>query len=593
MEKTGKVRIAVIDYDLCQPTKCGNYYCESVCPVNRTGKECISHLEGKQPVISETLCIGCKICLKCPFDAISIVNLQIDLKNPLHQYGENLFRVYRMPLPKEGAVVGLIGKNGIGKSTILKIASGNLVPNLGEFNEKTDWKKVIAHFKGKEVQAFFEKISVKGIKVSFKPQNIENLSQAVKGKVIELLEKVDEKKELKKIAETMHLTHLLEHNVSDLSGGELQRLAIAAAMLKEADVYAFDEPTSFLDVKERLNLSKAVRELSSKGKSVLVIEHDLAVLDYLSDYVHILFGDESVYGVVSGIKTVRNGINEYLEGFIKDENLKFRANEIKFDVRPASDIAKKTEFSSYPSLKKSFEKFSVEAGEGTFRTGEVIGILGPNAIGKTTFVKMLAGVLKPDEGEVSQNLKISYKPQYLTAEKDALVQELFMRKGIDKEFYNIEIRNRLGLHKLENKYLENLSGGELQRVSIALALSQEAEIFLLDEPSAYLDVEQRLQAAHCIRNLVEKKAKTAMVIDHDILFQDYVSDRLIVFEGISGKKGTAGKAVSKKTGMNLFLKNLEITFRRDQETGRPRANKPGSVLDQEQKKNNEYYYVQS
>ncbi|HLC37150.1 MAG TPA: ribosome biogenesis/translation initiation ATPase RLI [archaeon] len=590
MEKTGKVRIAVIDYDLCQPTKCGNYYCESVCPVNRTGKECISHLEGKQPVISETLCIGCKICLKCPFDAISIVNLQIDLKNPLHQYGENLFRVYRMPLPKEGAVVGLIGKNGIGKSTILKIASGNLVPNLGEFNEKTDWKKVIAHFKGKEVQAFFEKISVKGIKVSFKPQNIENLSQAVKGKVIELLEKVDEKKELKKIAETMHLTHLLEHNVSDLSGGELQRLAIAAAMLKEADVYAFDEPTSFLDVKERLNLSKAVRELSSKGKSVLVIEHDLAVLDYLSDYVHILFGDESVYGVVSGIKTVRNGINEYLEGFIKDENLKFRANEIKFDVRPASDIAKKTEFSSYPSLKKSFEKFSVEAGEGTFRTGEVIGILGPNAIGKTTFVKMLAGVLKPDEGEVSQNLKISYKPQYLTAEKDALVQELFMRKGIDKEFYNIEIRNRLGLHKLENKYLENLSGGELQRVSIALALSQEAEIFLLDEPSAYLDVEQRLQAAHCIRNLVEKKAKTAMVIDHDILFQDYVSDRLIVFEGISGKKGTAGKAVSKKTGMNLFLKNLEITFRRDPETGRPRANKPGSVLDQEQKKNNQYFY---
>lgn len=596
MKEETKTRIAVIDYDLCNFEKCGWYLCEKACPVNKMSKDCIIHEEGQQPTISEQLCIGCKICVhKCPFDAISIVNLNIDLKNPMHQYGKSMFRLYRLPpTPKEGSVVGLIGINGIGKTTALKILSGKLTPNLGDYEsnisdeEKLD--KVIEHFRGKEIQSFFEKMRDEGVKISYKPQHIDDLPKIVKGKVKNLLEKVDERNKIEEIAESAHILHLLNHNLSQLSGGELQRVAIAAALLKEADIYAFDEPTSYLDVKERLNIAKVIRELAEEGKSVIVIEHDLAVLDYLSDYIHILFGKEAVYGAVSNIKSVLNGINEYLEGYIKDENVRFRDYEIKFNVKPASESMKKKVIGNYPELEKKFKNFELKTESGELREGEVIGILGPNAIGKTTFVKMLAGIEKPDNSKVDWKKKISYKPQYIEPE-DCLVKELFEGKNIDKDYYNSELKRKLQIEMLEEKNVSNLSGGEMQRVAVAYALSQEADLYLLDEPSAFLDVEQRLHAAEAIKNLADKKAKVCMVVDHDLVFQDYVSDRLIVFEGHPSKKGYATKPVSLEDGMNKFLKALEITFRRDKSSGRPRSNKKSSVKDKEQKKSGNYYYA--
>ncbi|MBU1939675.1 4Fe-4S binding protein, partial [Candidatus Micrarchaeota archaeon] len=109
-----RTRIAVLDYDSCHPKKCGNWLCEQACPVNRSGKECITHKDDGKPEISEELCIGCQICeKKCPFNAISIVNLSLNLENPMHQYGKNLFRLHGIPVPREGAVVGLVGRNGI------------------------------------------------------------------------------------------------------------------------------------------------------------------------------------------------------------------------------------------------------------------------------------------------------------------------------------------------------------------------------------------------------------------------------------------------------------------------------------------------
>ncbi|MDO8626914.1 MAG: ATP-binding cassette domain-containing protein, partial [Candidatus Diapherotrites archaeon] len=212
----------------------------------------------------------------------------------------------------------------------------------------------------------------------------------------------------------------------------------------------------------------------------------------------------------------------------------------------------------------------------------------------TTFVKMLAGVLEADSGKVDWKTKIAYKPQYISAEKGVTVAELFMRKNIDRPFYESEIKKYLEIHKLEEKLLENLSGGELQKISIAYNLvQQDVGLILLDEPSAYLDVEQRLAVSHVIKQIAEKKKIVILVVDHDILFQDYVSNRLMVFEGEPGEKGFAGKAVSKREGMNKFLSQLGITFRRDPNTGRPRSNKTGSVLDEEQKKVGEYYYYTS
>ena len=152
-----KKRIAVINYDDCNPKRCGGYICEKVCPVNRNGKKCISHEEGQKPIISEELCIGCVICEhKCPFQAITIINTALDLNEPIHSFGQNSFRLYGLPTPKKNSTLGLVGRNGTGKTTILKILTGEIIPNFGENDFSKE--KVLDFYKGQEEQKFFKQV---------------------------------------------------------------------------------------------------------------------------------------------------------------------------------------------------------------------------------------------------------------------------------------------------------------------------------------------------------------------------------------------------------------------------------------------------
>ncbi|MCR4335089.1 MAG: ribosome biogenesis/translation initiation ATPase RLI [archaeon] len=588
-------RVAVLEKDRCINKEGCNFICGNVCPVNRAGKECIIvNKEDNKPVISEDLCIGCNICvIKCPVDCIYIENLVQELTDdPVQRFGENEFRVYRLPLIRQGEIVGLIGRNGIGKSTILNILSGQLIPNLGDYENEPSYDKVVNFFKGRELHEYFSSLKNKSIKVSFKPQNINDIPKAFKGNVNELLKKVDERKKLGEITKILNLEKVLNRDLKSLSGGELQRVAIAAAALKDADFYAFDEPTSYLDVKERLNMAALLRSLALEKKTVIVIEHDLAVLDYLSDYVHLLYGKKSVYGIVSNSKSVKNGINEFLEGFVKDENVRFRKEELKFEVKPSTDYKLKNIIAEYPSMKKSFKDFFLEIEGGDLREAEVLGIMGPNGIGKTTFVKMLAGVEKPDVGSIDLSLKVSYKPQYLSAEHGITVSDFIATQNIDRSIFKQEVDRRLFISELENHKLEELSGGELQKVAVGMALCRnDAELVLLDEPTAFVDIEDRLNMADTIRSVTDSKKKVCLVVDHDILFQDYVSDRLMIFEGESSVRGLARKPFTMHDGMNHFLKEMGISLRRESSNGRPRINKPGSQLDQEQRNKEEYYYA--
>ena len=554
--------------------------------MNRAGKECIVKGEHGKAKIDEEICTGCAICQnRCPFEAIHIINLPEELKKePIHRYGKNGFALYNLPIPMFDKVTGIIGVNGIGKSTSLDILSGLVKPNLGKEKEAKE-KEIIEYFKGTEAQLFFEKMYKGKIKVAYKPQQVDLIPKQAKGTVKELLKKVDEKKQLDKIAKELEIEKILDHNIKDISGGELQRVAIAATVLKKASVYFFDEPTSYLDIKQRIKVSKFIKNLADEKTAVMVVEHDLIILDYMTDLIHLMYGKEACYGIVSQPKVTRVGINVYLDGFLKEENVRFRPYQIKFTTKPPISLKKEHLLTSWQGFKKKIGTFHLEAESGEIYKNQIVGILGENGIGKTSFVKILAGVMKTDYE--LKKVRVSYKPQYLE-KYDALVMEV-LKDAIKN--YKVQLIRPLNLKSLYTKKLGELSGGELQRVAIAECLSKEADIYLLDEPSAYLDVEQRVIVSKIIRNFIELKYKAALVVDHDILFIDYVSERLMVFQGEPAVNGKANKPETMEEGMNLFLKDLNITFRRDSDSNRPRANKEGSQMDEKQKRENKLYYT--
>tara|TARA_Y100000310_G_C20683267_1_gene817385 strand:+ start:423 stop:2186 length:1764 start_codon:yes stop_codon:yes gene_type:complete len=582
-------RIAVIDKEKCHPEECGNYLCAKLCPVNRTGADCITPSEiDKKAIIDEVLCTGCSICPKrCPFGAIEIVNLPETLKNdPVHRYGENSFELYSLPSPVFGQVTGILGKNGIGKSTALKIMSNLIKPNLGKWEDPPEFKEVINYFKGTETQKFLEKLRKNEISLAYKPQQVDLIPKQFTGTVRELLEQVDQKNELPDVATELQLIHFIDTPISQISGGELQRVAIAAAVLKKANIYLFDEPSSYLDIKQRLNMSKFIRTLANQETSVLVIEHDLVILDFMTDMLNIMFGKESVYGIVSGMKSSREGINAFLEGFLREENVRFRDHAIKFEKVQDTITSLPSQLISWGNLKAKLGNFQLEVESGSLNKNEIVGILGENGIGKTSFIKMLAGILKPDQGEINTEVKVAYKPQYLESDSDKLVME-FLEDAVTN--YSKQLIEPLGIDKLLTRRLSELSGGELQRVAIVNCLSQEAELFLLDEPSAYLDVEQRLLISKIIKNVVQERDVTILVVDHDLMFLDYLSDRLIVFSGKPALSGLLQGPFSIEEGMNKFLTDLKITLRRDLTSHRPRINKPNSVKDREQREEGKLY----
>lgn len=589
-------RVAVLDKETCQPKKCG-LECIKYCPVNKSGADCIIlNQEVGKAQIDENICNGCGICVKvCPFDAITIVNLAEELKSDkIHQYGSNSFRLYRIPALKKGQVMGLLGRNGIGKSTVVSILSGNLRPNLGNYDLSPEWNDILKHFHGTELKSHFEKIANNDLKASIKPQQVYNLAKVFDGTAKELLEKYDERNKVHDLVQELDLQNALDTRISDLSGGELQRIAVAVAASREADFYFFDEPSSYNDVFQRMGVARVIQNLAKIEKSVMVVEHDLTLLDYLSDFIEIVYGEPAAYGIVANVLSTKVGINVFLDGYLPNENVRFRDAAFRFDASTSVDEFVMIEnIIEYPILEKKFTNFSLTIDAGRIRKSEVLGIVGANALGKTTMMKMIAGVEKIDSGMIDTKIKIAYKPQYLSNDYDVEVISLLERAnngGIDGTTEEELIVHPMKIKKLYNKSVKNLSGGELQKVAIATCLLQKVDLYALDEPSAFLDVEDRIAIAKLIQRFVRSYGKSAIIIDHDIQLMDLISDSLVIFHGNPGREGHATAPMAKSEGMNQFLRSLDITYRRDETSMRPRVNKSESRLDREQKQSGHFYY---
>ncbi|CAH3126011.1 ATP-binding cassette sub-family E member 1 [Pocillopora verrucosa] len=593
-------RIAIVSNDKCKPKRC-QQQCKKSCPVVRMGKLCIEvSPASKIAHISETLCIGCGICAKkCPFEALTIINLPSNLeKETTHRYSANSFKLHRLPIPRPGEVLGLVGTNGIGKSTALKILAGKQKPNLGRFNNPPDWQEILLHFRGSELQNYFTKILEDDLKAIIKPQYVDQIPKAVKGSVQSILDRKNEMDNQEHICRQLDLLTVLDRNVDELSGGELQRFACAVVCIQRADIYMFDEPSSYLDVKQRLKCALTIRSLLGDDRYIIVVEHDLSVLDYLSDYICCLYGSPGAYGVVTMPFSVREGINIFLDGFVPTENLRFRDTSLVFKVAETADKeeeVKKMLRYKYPKMEKQLKEFHLTIDTGEFTDSEIIVMLGENGTGKTTFIRMLAGKLPSDGNEQVPMMNISYKPQKISPKSQNTVRMLLHEKIRDAYVHPqfiADVIKPLQIEQIMDQEVQNLSGGELQRVALTLCLGKPADVYLIDEPSAYLDSEQRLVAAKVIKRFILHAKKTGFVVEHDFIMATYLADRVVVFEGEPSVKTLANSPQTLLTGMNKFLHSLEITFRRDPTNFRPRINKMNSVKDCEQKRTGNYFYLE-
>lgn len=533
---------------------------------------------------------------RCPFEAIDIINIPNSLnQETTHRYGANAFKLHGVPMPRAGLVLGLVGTNGIGKSTALRILANKLKPNLGKFEHPPDWSEIIRHFRGSEMQNFLTKMLENDLKAITKPQHVDLIaSTIVNGIVSDMLKKKDERKMQEHYTHELELQPILGRNIRDLSGGELQRFALAMVCIQQADVYLMDEPSSFLDIKQRLVAAKAIRALCTSENYCVVVEHDLSVLDYLSDQICCFYGKPGAYGVVTLPFSVREGINVFLQGYLPTENMRFRDEELTFKICQtmpqyatitAANHDAKRQY-SWPIMEKTLGTFTLHVEQGSILASETIVLLGQNGCGKTTFIRALA--------LEHQLFNVSYKPQMLARKFPGTVRQLLhtkIRGTYTNPQFDTDVMRPLHIASLMDQDVNNLSGGELQRVAITLCLGKPADVYLLDEPSAFLDSEQRIVCAKVLKRFVSHNQKTAFVVEHDFIMASYLADRVIVYDGTPSVQCTAHAPESLLSGMNRFLKEIDVTFRRDPSNYRPRINKHLSMKDQEQKAAGTYFYL--
>lgn len=537
----------------------------------------------------------------CPFNAISIVNLpkELDSSSLAFQYGENLFRIYNLLIIRENQVIGLLGENGIGKSTMINILSGSIVPNFGNYDIPGDHNRVIRQFKGSEVQKYYKSLYNKQLKVVKKIQNIDKLLESKYGKLTVkdfILQSTTEQ-----VLDHYNIQHLADQPLNKLSGGELQRIYCCYIINKKADVYIFDEPTNYLDISQRIKIAKEIRNLVAENKYVIVVDHDIAFLDYVSDKICILYGKPGAYGILSTVYQPGNAINSYFDGFLPMENIRIRKDKFKYNISIDQQFDLPEEgldhsIIKYPSINIKYPGFKLEACNGNiFSSGSVNVILGKNGTGKSSFIHKLADTL---------GYKVSIKPQYPNLDKlldkyPHITVQNFIHKFVqanDDTFRN-DVLNTINIKHIMDKEVSKLSGGELQKISIIYCLGREANIYMIDEPSASLDIHQRINVTRAIKRYIMNTHKIAFIVEHDItmsfILANNPNSRVIIFKETmldpNQRYCLASKPQKLEEGMNDFLKDLDITFRKSFNSKRYRINRINSTKDREQKNKGQYF----
>lgn len=468
----------------------------------------------------------------------------ITIKNLSFQYStEEDFVLRNIDLSvHQGECILLCGKSGCGKSTLLKIING-IIPEF--YQGKITGSVEVAGMNPFETEIY--KISEKVGSVFQNPKTqfyttntTDEIAFALENYGVER-EKIQ--KRLKEVQETMHVSALMDRNIFALSGGEKQKIAIAAVYALNPEIFVFDEPSSSLDMDSMIELSKLMERLKEEGKTIIIAEHRLW---YLKKIV-----DRAVY--LENGKITKEYSMEEIQHLSEEERCRTGLRHTNFPgdsptwKERSKDYAVKRD-SSGNALELEIKNLLYKRKEPTifridrlgFERGEIVGIVGKNGMGKSTFAKVVCGLARQTAGEICKNNKGISAPKrrknslLLMQEinnqlfTDSVYDEIRLTSALKEEEQFCTCMADMQIDQLKEKNPHSLSGGQKQRVVILSALLSKKKILFLDEPTSGLDYASMKVVA---KNITKFKAEKnlILIISHDMEFLEEVCDRVLAF----------------------------------------------------------------
>lgn len=396
---------------------------------------------------------------------------------------------------KEGEVILITGDSGCGKSTFIKCING-LIPEVTEGERKgqlivfgrEDLKidelnyKIGSVFQNPRSQFFTTNTTAELV------FPMENYGYS--------LEKMQDT--LQNITEEFHISNLLDRDVFELSSGERQMLALAAAKVLNPKLILFDEPSANLDYCNSMKLREVIKKLKEKGVAVLVADHRFFYLNNLLDRIFLI--DKGHLKIFEDEKVFKQ--SRYHTRSFELFNL-----DIPFRTLQKQDLVFELNSIGYQNILKDISL--------RFHKNEVVAILGNNGVGKTTLVRLISGLIKPTMGKVGKSDAL-----YIMQDADfqlfgTSVQNELKLSTKDETLIERALK-RMDLYELKDRHPSSLSGGQKQRLQIAIAMVSSNSLVLFDEPTSGLDLNSMKRVAREILDL--KKEKAIAVISHDYEF---------------------------------------------------------------------------
>ena len=434
---------------------------------------------------------------------------------------------------EEGEFIVLCGESGCGKSTLLRILNG-LIPELYSGELSAQGQVLDQSFLTKDFTNY-----VREIGVVFQNPKTQFFTSDVYSELAFAMENYGVPREtmmqrITEITEKLSLTPFIDRSMFHLSGGQKQLIAFASASMLSHRLFLLDEPSSNLDEKTIIELKNYLSLLKQQGMTIIVSEHRLYYLTDLADrYI------QMEHGKIIGDYT-RKEMLDFSEDQLKKRGLR--------SLQPTTLNKRVDRKKQESSITLTFEQVTfnyrhqsvpLHFSELVLENEAIIGIVGHNGAGKSTFSKLVSGLLKPKKGRILLNQRPVSTKDLIQASfvvmQDVNLQLFFetvekeiMLNAQNKEVYQ-QVITMLQLNPLLDRHPQTLSGGEKQRVAIASALLSGKKIIIFDEPTSGLDLQHMEEVSQTIRWLKQNKV-LVLVITHDKEFLSQTCQRVLQFD---------------------------------------------------------------